>query len=418
MTIAWSPYSCLPKASLTASGLLELDSQDNEVELIRRSPVELRHEGVEPMAPAPASSSGVWQSRTGTNLTLVLTTHRLVIKPDHQHQDQHKNDARFLHLSNVHQCEASGGPSVKHWNASHKLVVSTYTYGDLVLANFGNKADRDDCLKELEKALERRAWELATRLQQKQSVDKKVIQRRVGVDHILAKQKMQQQQTAKLTDQALSGDSEHLLKEATELIQIIQKNVAIMRKQSQSTGASSNQHQQQQKQQLQLDDLLQDMGMTSALDKTHYTDKSQYYELLARQLADFLLQKIPTMDSAGIVTLTDVFCLFNRARGTNLISPEDLIQACNLLGQLQLGISQRTFPSGIVVLQLDRLSMTTTPQRLVDLCPITPLEASHILQTSPLLAQEQFEEVERMGFICRDVTLETTRFYANRFKDW
>ena len=413
MSLPWDPYSCLPKAGLTASGLLELDTKDNEVELIRRSPVELRHDGADPMAPAPKDTKGVWQSRTATNLLMILTTHRLVVRPDDK---SNTKDARFLHLSNVHQCEPTGGPSVKHWNASYKLVVNTYTYGDLVLANFGSKSDRDDCQQELEKALERRAWEVAARLKEKQVAEKKVIQRRVGVDHILAKQKLQQQKTAKLTEDALSGDSEQLLQEAAALIKIIQKNVAVLKKQSESSsnekGSASSEKQ------LQLEDMLEDMGMASAFDKSHYTNKSEYHELLARQLADFLIQRIPKIDSSGIVTMTDVFCLFNRARGTNLISPEDLIQACNLLDQLDLGISQRTFPSGIVVLQLDKLSMTTTPDRLVEMCPITPLEASHALQTSPLLALEQLEEIERMGYVCRDVTLETTRFFPNRFQEW
>lgn len=113
--------------------------------------------------------------------------------------------------------------------------------------------------------------------------------------------------------------------------------------------------------------------------------------------------------------------MFNRARGTNLISPEDLRQACDLLGELHLGISQRTFPSGIVVLQLDQQFTTTGENQkksLLELCPTTALEASHTLKLSPLLALEQLEEAERQGILCRDTTLETTRFYPNRFDEW
>jgi ESCRT-II complex subunit VPS36 len=159
--------------------------------------------------------------------------------------------------------------------------------------------------------------------------------------------------------------------------------------------------------------------MTSALTKTQVSSKrggnhDEYFELLARQVADFLLPKLQRM--GGVITLTDLFCLFNRARGGNLTSPEDLTQACTLLSSLDLGISKRTFPSGIVVVQLD--NVLNNSERVVDLCPTTALEASHTLKVSPLLALEQLEETERLGLLCRDITLERTSFYANRFDEW
>jgi ESCRT-II complex subunit VPS36 len=160
--------------------------------------------------------------------------------------------------------------------------------------------------------------------------------------------------------------------------------------------------------------LLQDIGMTSALTEQDVT-QTEHYEFLARQVADFLLPKLPQM--GGILTLTDAFCLFNRARGTTLISPEDLAQACQLLAVLNLGISQRTFPSGVVLLQLDSKMGDSTQTELAKLCPTTALEASHLLKLSPLLAQEQLEEAESMALLCRDVTLETTRFCPNRFQE-
>jgi ESCRT-II complex subunit VPS36 len=475
---AWSPFTCLPKATLTPSGLLQLETQDQEVELIRRGPLELRHEGDgtetgtetgtgtnhhHPMAPCPHDCSGYWESRS-SDLTMTVTTHRIVwfnttTTNDHDNDDntpnnnnnkknKKKNEARFLHLSNIHQVQASGGASMRHWNASYKLIVSTYTYGDLLLAfrsSGSSSEDRDACQHQLDKALERRAWEMATRLQHQQQASASVapIRRRVGVDHILTKNKLKHQTAKKLTDDALSGDADQLLQEAAALLQVIQKYVALLAKKqppmnttdgSSSTtdndnDSNSNSNNNNNKADVEkLGSLLQDMGMTSALTKSQVSNKAgggsshkkgngqpdEYIELIARQVADFLLPKLPQM--GGIVCLTDVFCLFNRARGTNLISPEDLRQACQLLGDLQLGLSQRTFPSGIVVVQLDDLYDTRQQgDRLVALCPTTALEASPLLKLSPLLALEQLEDAERQGLLCRDVTLETTRFYPNRF---
>jgi ESCRT-II complex subunit VPS36 len=54
----------------------------------------------------------------------------------------------------------------------------------------------------------------------------------------------------------------------------------------------------------------------------------------------------------GMMALTDVYCRVNRARGLELLSPEDLIKACRLLEQLNLPIRLRRFDSGVSVLQL------------------------------------------------------------------
>jgi len=402
----WSPFYGLPLAKLTASGLLQLDTSDNEVELLRRNRIELRSENLDPLYPSPFDSAGAkWKPRT-ENLTIVVTTHRLVL-----FDSKNNNQARFIHLSNLHQCQNAGGPSMTSWNASYKLLLSTFQYGELLLAfkSDSSEKDRENTKDRIETSLQRRAWENASRLQEKQRTNEQLAKRRVGVDHILTKNKMRHRQAAKLADEALSGDSEQLLQEASELIGVIQKYVSVLQK-----GEPKDSKEQDEAQQLA--SLLQDMGMASALTKKQVgvgkrgkKNNDDYYELLARQVADFLLPKLPTM--GGVITLTDVFCLFNRARGTNLISPDDLNQACDFFATLNLGISKRTFPSGIMIIQLDQ--MLASPQQIASLCPTTPLEASHELKISPLLAAEQLEEAERNGILCRDVTLERTCFYVS-----
>lgn len=465
LLLPWSPVTCLPKASLTASGLLSLDTKDGEVELMHiHSPiVELRQDCKDddagyvpqPMTSVPPSETkGEWQTRS-RELQLTVTTHRLVFFYQPPSSSSTKNSAsalppqvvRFLHLSNIHQVEGTGGATLLRWNASSKIVLSTYTYGDLILAftnpnsaalsssSGSSKQLRDNCLDHVEKALERRAWERAQKLQEKQKTQQRSVQRRVGVDHILAKQKLKHQTAAKLADKALEGDAEQLLHEAAELLQVINKYIAVIQKQQSSSSSSSTSSKESEDQQ-KLASLLQDMGMTSALTSSsrsgagggggkfrnkrggnNSNNNTEYYTMLARQLADFLLPKLPTM--GGIITLTDVFCLFNRARGSNLISPEDLLMAANILNDdlSELGISQKTFDgSGIVVLQLNSRMIVETDEwkdKIQTLCPTTALEASHSLKVSPVLALEQLQQAEKWGWLCRDTTLETTRFYTN-----
>lgn len=54
----------------------------------------------------------------------------------------------------------------------------------------------------------------------------------------------------------------------------------------------------------------------------------------------------------GLIALTDAYCRLNRARGFDLVSPEDFLQACREMNNLNLPIKLRAFDSGVYVLQL------------------------------------------------------------------
>ena len=53
----------------------------------------------------------------------------------------------------------------------------------------------------------------------------------------------------------------------------------------------------------------------------------------AAQLADFLAA--PLARAGGIMPLPDAYCLYNRARGTELVSPDDLLRAVALFGEVR-----------------------------------------------------------------------------------
>mmetsp|Transcript_5144 Transcript_5144/g.7529 ORF Transcript_5144/g.7529 Transcript_5144/m.7529 type:complete len:425 (+) Transcript_5144:203-1477(+) len=415
---SWSPMQCLPKAALTPSSLLRLDTNDGEVELMRRDGMELRADSSEPMqimmtSNSPSGSATAWKDRN-SDLKVTLTTHRMVFVE--QNDPKH---ARFLHLSNIHAISAAGygTGTFKSLTKTPKILISTYNLGDLLVifqssASFSSK-DRDEMLQALQKALDRRAWEEASRLDAKQKASTKVADRKVGVDAILAKNAMRHKEAAKLTDEAFEGDTETLLKEASELVRIIQKYGATLDSQDQSKAGDKEDK-------AKLSDMMQDMGMTSALTKSDH--RGDYYTTLARQLADFLRHKLK--QAGGLLTLTDVYCFFNRARGTNLISPEDLLQAVSCMKDLKLGMSLREFPSGLRVVQDESFNDETMAKKILVLAEhsksecLTALDASRALHISALLANEQLLSAERMGYICRDVTLEGTRFFPNRFDEF
>ena len=115
-----------------------------------------------------------------------------------------------------------------------------------------------------------------------------------------------------------------------------------------------------------------------------------------------------------------------------MISPEELVEALGLMEGLGLNMKLREFDeSGVVVLQEtgfdDAVMAETLVQEIkkreekyreageVKFVGMTVLEAARVLKLSPLLTNEQLGSAERSGALCRDVTLEGTRFFRNIF---
>lgn len=93
---------------------------------------------------------------------------------------------------------------------------------------------------------------------------------------------------------------------------------------------------------------LMSLGIDDPVTRDSAASNTEYFQLLANQICEMLLD--PIMEIGGMMSMADVYCRVNRARGLELLSPEDLLNACRFLsGPIKL----RTFPSGAMVLQLE-----------------------------------------------------------------
>ncbi|KDR12870.1 vacuolar protein-sorting-associated protein 36 isoform X2 [Zootermopsis nevadensis] len=159
------------------------------------------------------------------------------------------------------------------------------------------------------------------------------------------------------------------------------------------------------------------LGIDDPVTRTDFRSENKYYIELARQLADILEE--PITDVGGMMALTDVYCRVNRARGLELLSPEDLIQACHMLEKLNLPLRLRQFDSGVKVLQLHSHSdvnvVKNTALALEDQGSLTAEELAQMLGISVLLAKERLMTTEKYGKACRDESIEGLRFYPNQF---
>ncbi|XP_049777747.1 vacuolar protein-sorting-associated protein 36 [Schistocerca cancellata] len=159
------------------------------------------------------------------------------------------------------------------------------------------------------------------------------------------------------------------------------------------------------------------LGIDDPVTRNDFRSESQYFQQLAKQLSEILVE--PITEVGGMMSLADVYCRVNRARGLELLSPEDLMHACNMLEKLNLPIRLRTFDSGVKVLQLqshdDESVVERTLSELEAQGSLTSEELAQTLGISVLLARERLLTTEKYGKACRDESIEGLRFYPNLF---
>ncbi|CAL2238566.1 unnamed protein product [Prunus armeniaca] len=170
-----------------------------------------------------------------------------------------------------------------------------------------------------------------------------------------------------------------------------------------------------------MQDWLLSVGIISPVTKE--SAGAMYHQQLSRQLADFV--RLPLERSGGMMNLIDIYCLFNRARGTELISPEDLLQACSLWEKFDVPVMLRKFDSGVMVIQNKSHSDEEVFARIKTLVTkadalrtgISASDAAITLGIAPGMAKEHLLTAESKGLLCRDISPDGFRFYVNLFPE-
>ena len=164
---------------------------------------------------------------------------------------------------------------------------------------------------------------------------------------------------------------------------------------------------------------------------------SLYLSELARTLAEFLTddRRGVLRRAGGIMSLVDLWAVFNRARGgVELVSPADFEKAVSLWEKLGLPVRLRTFKSGVKVVQgRDRTDETTIKALLAWLKDlhefpperevpwdwhvfgrgVTARDVAERFGWSIGVAEEELEMAEERGVLCREEGLEGLKFWEN-----
>jgi ESCRT-II complex subunit VPS36 len=314
----------------------------------------------------------------------------------------------------------------------NSLVPSPNCYIKITFKDTG----RDLFFEDFQKALSRKSWissmnpssgSLSASSAPNKTVNSNMsieqITRTPGIGGIIAHRNMQAQSNLAITSQAFS-DLNELAKHAKIMVNLAEQYQATLSSQGARTAtpSSSSSSVNGSSQNDEMSILVNDLGMLNPI--TRSIAGNAYVEELSRQIASWvkpILEK-----SGGILSLTELYCLYNRARRTDFISPDDLLAAIYIMPSLNLRMSLRKFPSGLQVLQLDSYNENNVVKIILDLLDkkdnknyfksfVTSLEISNVIRTPLPLAQALLLNAENAGHLCRDDSLNGLRFYKNLF---
>lgn len=244
----------------------------------------------------------------------------------------------------------------------------------------------------LEKALNNKAWE------------SKVVQvtTAIGVSGLIKKtEDLQVKQQESLSDAFQSLDQ--LISKASEMAKLSETIMAQLKAKEHVTREENEEFQ----------SVVSSLGLTSIV--TRDTAGQAYERELAKQLADVAM-KLMKLKRLDIMTITDIFCFYNRTRGTALCSPKDCIVAIQEYWPvLRVPVVCRMFGRVLVVQSAshsDELVLVKIKEA-VSRDHITAFKWAEKNAVPLLIATEQLLQAEQMGLLTRDESLSGVTFYQN-----
>ena len=354
----------------------------------------------------------------GAHLTVVQTNLRLVLVLP----SRPKSLGLALHLSKVSEVKDSTKGGGLFFSRPKLAVKFKCSATERVVLYFSHPVVKDEFLTKAQSAHQAKSWQQQQQQQQQQSSHTAetpaagLASAPVGIAGLQRHQQEQLKKSAEITQDA-SRDLEHLMTHAKEVVQIVGQYARLLQQPAGSSvgsnGAADSQVLQDEAKEMEA--ILQSIGMVSPV--TKLSAGRMYHQELANQLAALLQAEGRLARLGGMISLTYAYCLFNRARGMELVSPDDLFTAASLMQASQHAMQLRRFDSGVLVIQAAALNDVGITRRLVDLCSQGKLatEIATALGVSLLLCKEQLAMAEKRGALCRDESVAGVRWFPNIF---
>ena len=301
--------------------------------------------------------------------------------------------------------------------------------GPVVRLAFKGRSGEDDLTKAFKTVLGKRSWEDS----EKNSVESKMnpsatapsgkLSAAAGGIAIIHRNQVAKQRANQLMTVEAFADLDALMTHAKNMVELISRYTSTAESKSKKSSADSSS---EKSDKAAYESILDHMGIANPV--TRETSGTVYFKELSRQLADFVMAMLDRPDSGGIAQLTDVYCAFNRARGTELVTAEDLLKSCEMFSMLGLPVRLARFSSGVLVVQrLQDDGSRVNTQKIAELikeresrkagvaCFVTAASVAASLRVSIVVARAELEAAERKMLVVRDEHVEGICWYLNRF---
>ena len=167
-------------------------------------------------------------------------------------------------------------------------------------------------------------------------------------------------------------------------------------------------------------EMMNELGIESPVTKSMAGGNLRLYRLqLARQVGEFIIR--PLEELGGVMTLTEVYCAYNRGRAsTELVSPDDLVQACLLFEGLELGLKLVRLESGVQAVEFGGSRKEVVARRVEKIArekgSVSAIDLMEVMKSMPIQRiMAILLDAEKRGFLCRDETENGLRFFPNLF---
>lgn len=232
----------------------------------------------------------------------------------------------------------------------------------------------------------------------------------------LMKQKMAQQ------NQMIQGsfsDIQSLRQNAKEMIELAQQIRAKINlaQQQQQQGGSTQQSQSE------LNSVLSKIGFIDPVTKE--VAGSEYYLRLAEQINDYFNDYFIKNPSVKVITLIDAYCIYNRARGGNTVSPKDMQQALKNFKSVSNKIMIKNFNNEMIVLHTKDFSNQNILNLVMQFMKqkneefVTVNELTKILNVKNVILEKiLIEDMLNGGYLLIDEYDLDVRYYLNKIREY
>ncbi|ODM88145.1 Vacuolar protein-sorting-associated protein 36, partial [Orchesella cincta] len=261
----------------------------------------------------------------------------------------------------------------------------------------------DEFLTKVADTLRQKVWEKKAPVEQK---------RRMGILGIERDIKDE----FKKTDQKISEafhDLKSLMEMAKPMVQLA-KNISNRA----AKQAASNPEDEEDAEALQFRKQLLSLGIEEPVTKKSYSKKDEYHLHLAMEICSALDKLV--LEAGGMMTLVEAYCRINRARGVHVISPHDLMGACQMLKKApNATLTLREFDTKVKILQHisfdDDLQIAQALSLVEERGSVTPDEYAIAVGVPIFIGKQSLIMAEGQEKLCRDESVEGLRFYPNLF---